>query len=289
MGYPYHALVPVVILADNPGVNREELAHLFMQTNLYQGEVHYYSFASREWDGYFKSVWRPFKESDAMGTRGKRHTYTRAEQRAIISRHNLARWDNRQTFHQMYEWAARKEIEWLPALPYAEDIHKGLYSIGKLLGLKKTHHDYITWILYSPGWPEKRELVYDVERSRGGDITKRGETERFCSLDELGEKFPHLLPEAMFDFSQPSGKFNVSIKREANLPYRWHQTNGRYYFDQQHFVDTVHAGGDVLRPGYTDFVITREAVRAGAWKLLTYRGLSHLPNAFKRFPGIKKA
>ena len=58
MGYPYHELVPVVILADNPGVTKEELAELYRQTNLYSGEIPYYSFKSRSWDGSFKSALR---------------------------------------------------------------------------------------------------------------------------------------------------------------------------------------------------------------------------------------
>ncbi len=280
MGYPYDELVPVVILADNPGVTKEELAELYQKTNLYSGEIPYYSFASRSWDGDFKNVWRPFKkQKDATGFKveGRHHTYTRAEQRAIIWKHNLAHWDNRDVFPRG-ERDAQNDSSFFPKFFRAEYIHQGLYGVGKILQCESHTLPWKFSICYAPGWPEKRGLIYAFEE-------ERNLYRYFATLSELIKEYPPLAPENVFDFEKPFGSFD----KLDDKVFTWYKRGERYYFDKENFVSTTNAGGDVLNQGYTDFIITQEAVRAGAWKLLTYRGLSHLENALKRFPQIKRA
>jgi hypothetical protein len=104
--------------------------------------------------------------------------------------------------------------------------------------------------------------------------------------DELKKKQPLLAPENVFDFSQTSGTFEGCGDHA-----RWNQHGGKHYFDHDYFAFNCPNTSkfDPINISYGDFIISREAVKRKAWKLLTYRGLQHLANFHTKFPQAKAA
>jgi len=94
----------------------------------------------------------------------------------------------------------------------------------------------------------------------------------------------------MYDFSQPEGHFSVGWGWKNFL---WRLEDGKYYLDEETF-NRIPAGffqrdrkGE-LSYGYTDLILTAEAIKHEAWKLLSYRGLDHLGYFMKDFPDSKQ-
>ncbi|MFH1211919.1 MAG: hypothetical protein V1659_03230, partial [Candidatus Woesearchaeota archaeon] len=68
----------------------------------------------------------------------------------------------------------------------------------------------------------------------------------------------------------------------------WSMRENRYYFDERTF-DLIPASirSKNRHYGYTDLVLTREALRHRAWKLLSYKGLCHIDQFLRDFPDAR--
>lgn len=126
----------------------------------------------------------------------------------------------------------------------------------------------------------------------GQEITKKFEQQIFDSKEELLNKWPIFRPENIFNFSISSGIFYTGNMLMDN--FRWKQVNGRYYFDERSF-DLMPAGGQNVRRfgvGYTDLVITAEAIKNKGTDLLTYNtrdgGEENLQSFIETLPEISR-
>ena len=283
MGYPNHALVPIAVLHDNPGINKEEFAELLLQTNVYTGEIPRLLLVDADWRGFkFKNIPR---KTDPTGffQEFRQVKLTRKQQNTIIRKANLKRWDNR-------------DLEYFNRGQSAHFVHEGLFGLAEILGLENTE-EYKTNTRPN-NYPYRIQSVFMGEgedRSLGFILHwYKRKNKGFQNLDSMTDKYPWLHPERIFDFSRKSGHFQNRVAEDFPM-YKWNQRDGKYYLDKDHMMETTHTGLDqsfetYCQPcGYTDFIVTLEAVRNKAWKLLSYRGLQHLENFFKKWPDAKIA
>ena len=71
--------------------------------------------------------------------------------------------------------------------------------------------------------------------------------------------------------------------------FAWVKVNDRYSLAPETF-DRISAGSNTtaMSFGYTDLVLTAEAIRNRAWKILSYKGLKHSPRFMRYFPEARK-
>lgn len=286
MGYAFYQLVPAAIMYDHPGCTNEELAQLFMQTNMHTGEIPLYRLIDQSWrhELKFKSV---SKESDEDEKRVFHQNpfkplvvksrdpleRTQKEKRAFISAHNLRRWDN--TGKDLFTEGH-----------HATNFHCGIYGVGEELNLPKRRYNGWLHFAYASNFLKERRVKAAYED------WDNGTTIFFPNLTSL-EEHTRLSPYHLFDFSQTEGSFR-DLHRADQL-YRWTCKNGKYYFEFERMRDTVDVTSfsESIRRyrepcSYTDFIVTFEAVRKKAWKMLSYCGLQHRDNFFKKWSDAQR-
>jgi hypothetical protein len=113
-------------------------------------------------------------------------------------------------------------------------------------------------------------------------------TEKFSSEQELFEKWPQFNPDFVFHWDQKNGHFTTDFLLRKN--FLWIQKHGRYYLDRQTF-DRIPASlrCSTTEFGYTDLVLTSEAVKCKAWKLLSRKGMRFFPQFINEFPDAQHA
>ncbi len=152
-------------------------------------------------------------------------------------------------------------------------------------------------------WETSPIHLYLVERCsrlrrRGGTdykmkirgIVHRERTEEFTTLQDLIETYPQYDPDFAIDFSQTSGQLKADLTWGRDN-WRWKQVDGKYYLDTGYVFNKIPAsfmcpGSPSL--GYHDLILTAEAIRNRAWKLLSYSGVNHLRNFLNRFPSSRE-
>lgn len=117
-------------------------------------------------------------------------------------------------------------------------------------------------------------------------------TEKFNSLIELVKEHPYFHPEFMYDFSQNQGRFNLGGLDHGQ--FMWENENGRYFLDWETFRNIEGTSSDEngnpnpRSMSYTDLILTAEAIRHRAWKLLSAYGLAYFDDFLRTFQGAKK-
>ncbi len=118
----------------------------------------------------------------------------------------------------------------------------------------------------------------------------KGRRDLFKSEGELWKIWPQFNPDFMFDWARGEGIFqcadrlNFARKKEQ---FRWVQTGGKYNLDAQTLDEIPASWGCGGSLGYTDLILTAEAVNHQAWKLLSYKGLKHFSQFLKDFPDAR--
>lgn len=107
----------------------------------------------------------------------------------------------------------------------------------------------------------------------------RSQSER-TPFKDLYDQYP---PETKYDFAKERGNFRVVFNR---FDFLWLNRDGRYYLDPE-MLDSMpisfrSSGWNGY--GYTDLVVTAEAIKHQAWKVLSRRGRQHIPAFFRDFP-----
>jgi len=108
--------------------------------------------------------------------------------------------------------------------------------------------------------------------------------EKFKTRKELYKKWPQFHPAVQYDWAKESGSFHVMF---ADNCFLWRQERTRYYLDEKTFDRISPSFRTSLIFGYTDLIVTAEAIRHGAWKLLSYRGDIHIPAFLRDFQDSK--
>ncbi len=119
--------------------------------------------------------------------------------------------------------------------------------------------------------------------------------EKFNSREEFWKKWSKFNPTNRFDWSKEKGRFGSVGYGIFLHAFKWRMENGRYYLDKNSF-NTMPASircenppsVDDNRWGYTDLIITIEAIKNKAWKLFSYVGRKFNSDFLRDFPSAKK-
>jgi len=247
MGYTCNKLIPAAILLYNPGITKEEFVELLNETHS--------SGISRVPE---TASWKYHKDP------GRYKDYEEKD------------------FHDgLHGLAKILRLPWTEQYQTSRTLEESEFGIpigspNLLVRAKKRDYEWTTpeyevdcaKIVTKSETPQEKTFI--------GLITKRFET-----LKELLTSFPQFNPDFMYDFSASEGKLYVTY--DSKDKYYWKQENKKYYLDKKTF-DQIPAGGQWRKGPYSSLVLTAEAVKQKAWKLLTYRGDIHTDQFFADFP-----
>lgn len=163
------------------------------------------------------------------------------------------------------------------------------------------------WRNFSGSYEIEKLVVEELRRLRSGEkssleeafavpYTFRGKwfyalfrIETYMTEEEVWQRWPQFHPDFVYDFAQEKGVFAVAM---GGNNFLWRQEGGRYFLDPETFnriPASLRASGEGKHSwGYTDLVITAEAMRHGAWKLLSRRGFDHIPEFLQEFPDSRE-
>lgn len=303
MGYPHDGLIPPAILLDNPGITRTEFVELLNKTNSTPFDVKKHA----RWDCYGR-IEIPCYHKGLHGLAeilklAYRDEFTRLGKEEVTPngiiyppflliepRRTEGEWISpKYKVTNLTSHVPSDSIEKMEDYVYADD--------GNEPKVGGTYWDDI--------WMEETGIIEEVlekedlmPRESDTDaprfmyklkvrMFRRIETEEeFESLEELVAKYPRFDPDFMFDFSRERGALSTDLLNHDS--YRWVQRSGRYYLDDEYTLSHIPASAfaptEKCLFGYMDMVLTAEAIKHRAWKLLSRCGLKHLDSFLRRFP-----
>lgn len=298
MGFPYNGLIPAAVLLDNPGITKEEFVELLdncrtASIGSVSKKARWGSFCSRAEDKGLHSGL--YGLAQILKLEGKRDS---PEDLIVIPYRKGGKWKQR------YEICIPKRF-WGDLVE--ETIKTPLrYKVGDIYepdyGCPGRIEEILEEDVYFPP-DEERDTAEEVLVHEGTAVPYKYEQDimviqkvkiketwiqstvkRFRTIEDLASKFPHFHPEKLYDFSKEKGKLMVSAI--FNSDFNWVQKNGKYYLDKSTF-DKIPAGFS-FGSGYTDLILTAEAIKHKAWKLLSYKGAIYIDQFLQKFPDSKK-
>ncbi len=117
-------------------------------------------------------------------------------------------------------------------------------------------------------------------------VKKKLSVYTYLSRKDAIVAWPQFHPRNEFDWSLRKGHFLVIGPFQTDDFY-WKQINGRYFIDEQTF-DRIPSSVLSGSYGYTDLLMTAEAIKRKAWKVLSYHGLDHFSEFLSRYPYARK-
>jgi hypothetical protein len=111
---------------------------------------------------------------------------------------------------------------------------------------------------------------------------------RYKTEDKLYRSWPIFHPDNVFDWYTNSGTFYLGPYFNTDT-FKWRKIENKYFFDKTTF-DLIPASmncSNAIELGYTDLILTDEAIKHKAWKLLSYKGRNYLQDFLKDFPKAK--
>ena len=298
MGAPNNNLIPIAILYLHPGITKEEYVCLLDNTISGYGlkpfcsdevwlKLPWHRFANE--DPYFHEGLHGLAELLMINITESYKAYLQQEQK---DEHGIA------LSHPSFIHHVRKiKSRWKISYEVTEELENKLdppeiiegYSMvvltpGEIYGDYIGQGYLIEHILqvrkYRTNEPDDEPYWYRMQARR---ISCRKVDNQFDSLEQLTARFPQFAPEKMYNFSQPSGGFKMV--QGVNYParhFRWKMANGKYYLDEQTFERLppcwTSSSSPITNPfysesyGYTDLVVTAEALRHKAWKVFSWQG-----------------
>ncbi len=296
MGYAYNDLVAPAILYGHPGITREEFVRLLDKTH--SSNIYEYK-AKQPWDYYNKNEDERYHKGlgGLAGILGLEYTQRFREfQQPWIDENKLlikppclltALPGKRHKFEVVvHERNVFEEPRQIQSCSWSK-LGEGDIWEETMIGFDK---GFVLKIIkekrYSQGTDEDSgggpEFFYDmIIRPFYAD----GRTEKFKSEQDLYAKWPQFHPDFVRDWSKERGHFTCTGPFGGN-DFLWLRRQEKYYFDDATF-DKISASfrcsGSL---GYVDLILTGEAIKHRAWKVLSYRGLQHFPQFLKDFPDI---
>jgi len=293
MGYTYNDLVAPAILLDNPGITREEFAKLLDQTH--SSCFHEYN-PEDKWDYYTKET-----EDDNYhnGLEGLVHILLLENSQKFVEFQKPRVDENGFFIKAPYMLPAREGADY----QFEVIIHeKNVFEEPKI------QEDYsFEKLNVGDIWEETMmgadmgivlKIVEEKDLSKEDDYEESSpgyfynmiikpfnaqyREEHFKSKQELYQKWPQFHTDFANDWSQKTGHFLVGCLGGNN--FLWLQKQGKYYLDKQTFDRIPASFGSSLDLGYVDLILTSEAIKHKAWKVLSRRGLQHCSQFLKDFP-----
>ena len=300
MGYTFNELVAPAVLFLNPGVTREELIKLLDKTH--SANIHEYS-SEEPWNFWTEQT------QDNKYHEGLNGLAQLLGLKQTQEYHNfqISKLDsNNLLIRPPYVFPAReKDSHKLEVIVHQENVFEEPIEI-----------ESCSWEKLKPGdiWEEpqigmEKGIVLDVLEETeyekreeefddsGPGFNYRlkirpfywcGRVEKFNSEQEMHQSWPQFHPDFIYDWNQEKGHLFVG-SFFGSKEFLWMQRDKKYYLDPETF-DKIPASfrcSDSHHLGYTDLVLTAEAVKHNAWKVLSYKGLEHFYDFLKDFPDAR--
>jgi hypothetical protein len=293
MGYTYNDLVAPAILLDNPGITREGFAKLLDQTH--SSCFHEYK-PEDKWDYYNKET-----EDDNYhrGLEGLAYILgledsqnfiefqqPKADENGLLVKPPLMLPAREGADYQFEVIVHEKNVFEEPRIE--QDQSFGKLKIGDIWEESMTGYDtgiilkILDEIKYQKGEEEEESGPGYEYKMLIKPFHAECREEHFKSKQELYEKWPQFHTDFANNWSQKTGHFIVGCLGGNN--FLWIQKQGKYYFDKQTFDRIPASFGSSLSLGYVDLILTSEAIKHKAWKVLSRRGLQHCPQFLEDFP-----
>jgi hypothetical protein len=290
MGYAYTDLIVPAVLYSNPGLKRENLLKLLK-------EVHFswmreYS-REEKWNKYYPD------EED--------HTFDSGLE-SIASVLNLPKTRKFKEFqkYKRDENGLRVDAPFLIGYDYKNQKFEVVVHEKNILEKEKNVYHEISFGKVSEGdnfaggivkkilreedfGNEQEEDEFDFDRGPTHEYDVRiipiksvRTSDTFYSEKDLYAKYPLFKPDNKYVWSKNKGKISTGLLSDGK--YFWKKEKGKYYLDEKTFEILCEDSRKGFSFGYTDLVMTSEAINKKAWKLLSYRGFIHIGDFLKDFP-----
>lgn len=290
MGYPYTELIVPAILYSNPGVNRYELSDLLKN-------VHYsmkqYS-PEDAWD-YFDPEWEFNDSFGGLNNLASSLKLKTTNEFNMFQENNLD--DN----------GLKVEAPFLVSFDYSKQNFEVIVHESNVLKKERNVYNEFSYrleriskgdlfaggivqeILREKKFKDNPENELDFEMGPFYEYdlkiipvkqVKRLET--FFSEKQLYEQYPLFDPNKKYDWSKREGVISTGMFSEGR--YFWKQKRDKYYLDEKTFDFICEGFSTGLSFGYTDLIMTSEAIKNKAWKLLSYKGFVFIDDFLKDFP-----
>jgi len=302
MGYAYNELVAPAVLFRNPGITREEFVKLLGETHT---SWHYGYNPEQTWNEY-----NPEYEEDRYHN-------------GLEGLASILRLPNTEQFCKFQESKVDENGLFVRA-PYVLPAREGadykfeviIHERNRIGKPKRMKSEY-SFEKLKPGdvWEEPQMgcecgLVTEILREQfvGRDGQKdeldehaegpqyeydfvilpiRGiwSMRKYKSKERLHRSWPVFHPDNVFDWNVQSGSFYLGPYFNTDT-FRWKKKDKKYLLDELTF-DLIPASMNCagsIGLGYTDLILTAEAIKHNAWKLISYKGRAHLQDFLKDFP-----
>ena len=298
MGYAYNELVAPAVLLGNPGITREEFVTLLDQTH--SSCFHEYK-PEEPWEYHTKQTEDSKYHRGLEGLaailgledsqRFVKSQQPKVDENGLLIRAPLMLPAREGSDHKFEVVVHERNVFEEPKLEEANSWDE--LSVGDIWEevMMGAERGIVLKILKETKY--RRRKCQDADESGPGYYYKMmirpfypdGREEHFKSAQELYEKWPQFHPDFVNDWSQERGHFTC-IGYLGGNDFLWLQRQGKYYFDNA-TLDRIPASfrcsGSL---GYTDLILTSEAIKHKAWKVLSYRGLQHFPQFLEDFPDV---
>lgn len=313
MGFVYDELIPASVLLNNPGITKEEFVELLSEikvsTSTYNREDPWDIYSIQTTRAKFGfGMLRLYKLANFLGIKEsddfkKSLEPTIDENNLWLSKPYFSYWLYPDSFHVYLHYRNKIRKEKIiygfsyyeleesdfPNKPPSKHSHiwfsvfndKPIGVVKKII--TKKEFDYYSSEQYKMiNFPEQDFLGSDPPQYYYSCLVtlffEKREILRVSSLEKAVEKFPQFHPDYVYNWKKTKGNF-LGFGTEK---FCWKNKNGKYYFDEKTF-DKIPASFrcNSKRPfsfGYTDLIITAEAIKKKAWKLFSYGGTMHTEN-----------
>jgi hypothetical protein len=322
MGIAFVELIDQALLLDNPGVTREEFIALINSTHYtqlidYRNEDSWSSYDSKL--GRNSSFENDLERLARVLCLGESEKYKKF-QTPGLDENNISLFPPQKSDQPILKYS-REEI-WNCGMEYKIVIHERNVLLGTRRVRTRSNHRLKPgqeW--YNPNQYDEPGIILKIysERPlkdihdkprRDRDIPRWGydmkvqrakqewRIERFATKKGLFRLWPEFSPEFMYDWEQKDGHFSSGIRGTDNI--LWLNQEGKYYLDRRTF-DRIGAGFSnwgLQNPdywgyinsvwGYTDLIVTAEAIKQKAWKLFSHHGQGHISSFIGDFPNSRE-
>jgi hypothetical protein len=123
-------------------------------------------------------------------------------------------------------------------------------------------------------------------------IQSKIKVKQYRSIDALTKDYPMFNLDFMFNFNQEEGIISTDC---YDSKFYWKKKDDKYYLDKEKTFDNICAamrfdfkpGKLGMELGYTDLILTEEALKHKAYWLLDWRGKDKLPAFIEKFEDSK--
>ncbi|MGV8172445.1 MAG: hypothetical protein ACP5OA_07170 [Candidatus Woesearchaeota archaeon] len=113
-------------------------------------------------------------------------------------------------------------------------------------------------------------------------IHSKTQRKQYRNIDALTKDYPMFSPDFMFNLNQGEGKISTGA---YDSKFYWKKKDDKYYLDKEKTFDNICAamrfdlksGIFGIELGYTDLILTQEALKHKTYWLLDWRGKNKLP------------